>query len=240
MNTIISSFNNCIPSLPGVNPSKEPLNFGISLFAPVSSVPGSATLFFTQPVLTAKVVTSIAILIGAQIVLFIANHFFGLETIPANKYPPLSPDQTVQMSLRDLQDFLASMSRAKVQSSTRTSTPSTVQEGGEIVPESAEVPLVVALAVWGDFSNKLYSPSVFLLFPIFEFPGLRGSLPLLLLELLTTIFVRAVVPPQTTGSKPLMGPTSNTKPQSVQFSSEDLLSLLRQFSKHFGTMGVHP
>ena len=249
MDNIYSSFFNSISPLPGSNPcepfssewSKEPLNLGISIFAPVSSVPGSASFFFLQPLLTGKVFASVGVLIAAQIFLFLANRLFGLESMPVQKGPVISSEQTVRMSLSDLQDFLASVSSGKVQPSTGTSAPSTDQAvTGELTPETPEIPLVFALSVWGDFSNKPFSPTVFLLFPLFAFPGVRGALPLLILELLTTIFVRAVVPPQTTGSKPLTDPASDSKVQSLEFSPEDLLNQLNQFSKHSETLRLFP
>lgn len=251
MDNIYSSFPNCKPTIPRLNPSKEPLSFGISIVAPVSSVPGSSSFFFLQPLLTGKVFASVVILISTQLFLVIADRFFGLETMPVQIHPVISPDQTVRMSLRELQDFLGSMTRAKVQTSTTTSTTSTTstastasigQTAGDFVTESQEVPLVFALAVWGDFTNKLYSPNVFLTFPLFTLPGARGVLPLLILELLATIFVRAVVPPQTTGAQPLTDPASSNQSQSqlLQFSPEDLMNLLNQFSKHFRSSRLSP
>lgn len=227
MDNIYSSFPNSISPLPGSNLcepvssecqfSKEPLNLGISIFAPVSSVPGSASFFFLQPLLTGKVFTSVGVLIAVQIFLFLANRFFGLESMPVQKGPVISSEQTVRMSLSDLQDFLASVSSGKAQPSTGTSAPSTDQaDTGSLSPETPEIPLVFALSVWGNFTNKPHCPTVFLLFPLFAFPAVRGALPLLILELLATIFVRAVVPPQTTGSKPLTDPTSNSKLQSLE------------------------
>lgn len=209
---------------------------GLTIFAPVSSVPGSASFFFLQPLLTGKIFASVGVLIAAQLFLFLADRFFGLESMPVQKGPVISPEQTVQMSLSDLQDFLASVSRDNVQPSTGTSVPSTDQDVTGIFPhETPEIPLVFALAVYGDFTNKPYCPAVFITFPLFTLPGVRGALPLLILEILTTIFVRAVVPPETTGSKPLTDPASNSKLQSLQFSPEDLLNLLNRFSKRFGT-----
>lgn len=242
----ISSLSNSTPPLPGPNPyepvscerhfSEEPLSLGLAIFAPVSSVPGSASFFFLQPMLTGKIFASVGVLIAAQLFLFLADRFLGHESMPIQKGPVISPEQTVRMSLSDLQDFLASVSRGNVQPSTGTSAPSTDQAVNGIFPhETPEIPLVFALAVYGDFTDKPYCPAVFLLFPLFTFPGVRGALPLLILELLTTIFVRAVVPPETTGSKPLTDPASNSKLQSLQFSPEDLLNLLNRFSKRFGT-----
>lgn len=240
MNNIYSTFYNNIPPSLGPNPgepswecpiSKEPLNLGISIFAPVSSVPGSSSFFFLQPLLTGKVFASIGILITAQIIMFIADRFFGHELPPVQRGSGISSEQTVQMSLSDLQDFLASLPR-DIQPSTSTSAPSTDQSG---TTETQEIPLVFALTFWGDFTNQPYGPTVFFILPLFTFPGVRGALPILILELLATIFVRAVVPPQTTGSKPLSDPTLNRKFPPLQFSPEDLLNLLNRFSKHFGT-----
>lgn len=233
MNTINSSFSNGTTPLPCMKPSKEPLNFGITVFAPISSEPGSSTLFFLQPLLVGKVFASVGVLIVTQLFLFIADRFTGHELTPIQKLPILSPEQTVRMSLSDLQIFLASLSQAKLQSSSGTSNPSGTVDIGAPSPESSEIPIVVALAVWGDFTNKLYSPSVFFLFPVLTFPGLRGAIPLLVLELLTTIFVRSVVPPETTGSIPLTNSVTNKTSQLLQFSPEEILNLLNKFSKHF-------
>jgi len=229
MDNSYPSIPNSIPPLPGSNPcelvssvSKEPLNLGISIFAPVSSVPGSATFFFLQPLLTGKVVASVGILIAAQLFLFLADRFFGLSV---QKGPVISPDPNVRMSLSDLQDFLASISRGNVQPSTGTSVPSTDQiVRGTLPLATPEVPIVFALTVYGDFTDKPFGPSVFLLFPLFTVPGARGALPLLILELLTTIFVRAVVPPESTGARPLTAPASTSELQSQQFSPKDLLN----------------
>ena len=245
MGNITSLSNNILPS-PGSNPcepvsdecnfSKEPLTLGIAIYSPVSSVPGSSTFYFLQPLLTGNVFASVGVLIAAQLFLFLADRFFGLESMPVQKGPVISQEQTVRMSLSDLQDFLGSISRGKVQSSIGTSDPSTGQAvTGIFPPETPEIPVVFALSVRGYFTNKPFCPSVFLLFPLVTFPGLLGALPLLILELLTTIFVRSVVPPQTTGSKPLAIPAPNSKSQPLQFSPEDLLNLLNRFSKHFGT-----
>ena len=232
MDNIYASISNSIP------PSKEPLNLGITIFAPVSSVPGSATFFFLQPLLTGKVFASVGVLIAAQLFLFLADRFFGLSV---QKGPVISPEQTVRMSLSDLQDFLTSVSRGNVQPSTSTSVPSTNQvDTGSLTLETPEIPLVFALAVYGDFTDKPFGPTVFIIFPLFTLPGVRGALPLLILELLTTIFVRAVVPPETTGAKPLTEPASNSELQSLQFSPEDLLNQLDQFSKHSETLRLFP
>ena len=147
----------------------------------------------------------------------------------------------MRLSLSDLQDFLASMSRSNVQPSTGTSAPATHQVVTGTLPlVTPEIPLVFSLAVYGDFTNKPFGPSVFMILPLFTLPGVRGALPLLILELLTTIFVRSVVPPETTGSKPLTEPASNSELQSLEFSPEDLLNELDQFSKHSENLRLFP
>ncbi|WP_242976026.1 hypothetical protein [Desulfosporosinus sp. FKB] len=228
--------NACDPLVSVVNSSKEPLNFGISLFSPVSSLPGSSSLFFLQPLLTGKVFASLGILIAAQLFLFLGNRLFGLELSTIKPGTVISPEQTVRMSVSDLQDFLASVSSSNIQpsvvqslNSQSTSLPTDISSG---TTETPEAPVIFALAVWGDFVANPYGPTVFILLPVVTFPGLRGALPMLILELLATIFVRAVVPPQTTGAKPLPE-SSSTKPTLLQFTPESLVNLLNRFSKHF-------
>ncbi|HWQ42566.1 MAG TPA: hypothetical protein VN456_11095 [Desulfosporosinus sp.] len=234
--------NPCAPISCECHGSKEPLTLGITIFTPVSSVPGSSSFIFFQPLITGNVFASVGVLISAQLFLFLAGRFLGLESFPVQKGPDISPEQTVKISLSDLQNFLASVSRDTQPStstsapSTNTLAPSTDQAVPGIFPSvTPEIPLVVALTVGADYTNKPFCPTVSLFLPLVTFPGARGALPLLILELLTTIFVRAVVPPQTTGSKPLTDPTSNSKSQPLQFSPEDLLNLLNRFSKHFAT-----
>jgi len=189
-------------------------------------------------VLKGKIFASAGVLIATQFFLFIANRFFGLSP---QKGPIISPEQTVRMSLNDLQDFLVSMSRDNVQPSTGTDFPSTDQAiTGTFTVETPEIPLVFALSIYGDFTDKPFGPSVFLTFPLFVLPGVRGALPLLILELLTTIFVKAVVPPETTGAKPLTEPASNSELQSLQFSPENLLNQLDQFSKQSENSSLFP
>lgn len=246
MSNIYSSFPINIPPLLGTNPyepvssgchlSKESLNMGVTIYSSVSSVSGSSSFFFIQPILTGEVFASVGILIAAQLFMFLADRLFGLESMPLLKGPVISPEQTVRMSLSDLQNFLALMSRGNVQPSSGTSGPASNQTtSGVFSLETPEDPLVFALAIWGDFTDKPFCPTVFITFPLFAFPGVRGALPLLILELLTTIFVRAVVPPETTGAKPLTAPVSNTNLKLLQFSPEDLLNLLNKFGKHYGT-----
>lgn len=179
--------------------SKEPLSLGLSLYAPVSSVPGSSSFFFLQPLLTGKVFASVGILIAAQLFLFFTERFLGREFRPFQKGPVILPDSAAQVSLEDLRNLLS----VNIRPADTSSPPATEQTiPGTISGAISEIPLVLALSVYGRFINKPYGPSIFLQFPLFTFPNLRGALPVLILELLTTIFVRTVVPPETTGAKP--------------------------------------
>jgi|SRR5665648_62047 len=248
MHNIYPSIPNSIPPLPGSNPcelvssvSKEQLGLGLSIFAPVSSVPGSASFFVFQPLLAGKIFASIGVLIAAQLFMFLSDRFLGHESKNGQKGSVISPEQAVRISLSDLQDFLASVSRANVQPSTGTSVPSTKQAATGIFPhETPEIPMVIALSFYSAFTDKPFCPNVLISIPLLTLPGVRGALPILILELLTTIFVRAVVPPETTGAKPLTEPASNSELQSLQFSPEDLLNQLDQFSKHSENLRLFP
>ena len=224
------------------SPRGEPLNMGLSIFAPISSVAGSSSLLFAQPLLTGSVFASTAVLIIAEILIFIARRFFNLNTIPVRD---AKNGQTVQMSLTELQEFLRWMSNGSGAS------PKSVVNGGNGIPltqdgsvtgtdstgfittETPEAPLTLAIYFSAFYSNNPYTPSVSFFIPIIAFPGVRGALPLLILGLLATIFVRAVVPPETTGSKPL--PDAGTrKSEPLVYSPNDLLQLLTNHSKFLG------
>jgi len=224
----------CPPHIRLFNPGTQPLNLGLVIFGPISSVPGSASLFYLQPLITGRVWASEAVLLGAQIFLFLANLFFGLETVPVQRPGIGGRMETVRMSASDLRDFLRAIADGAATSSAGAGASGLSAGGGAnefMTVESPETPTVVGLSLFGSFTDKPYSPYVFFTFPVFTLPGSRGALPLLILETLATIFVRAVVPPQTTGAKPLAGPSTR---RSVQFSPEDLVHLLRRFGKHFG------
>ncbi len=218
---------------------------GLSIFAPISSVVGSSSLLFAQPLLTGSVFASTAVLIGSELFLFIAKRLFNLESIPVLD---ASNGQTVQMSLTELQEFLrwlANDSGASPNSNPLTeggngSIPSN-QAGqisgtdttGFITIELPEAPLTIAIYISSFFSNNPYTPSVSLYIPILAFPGARGALPILILGLLSTIFVRSVVSPESTGSKPLSNPETRTS-KPLNYSPNDLLQLLTKFGKTFG------
>lgn len=227
----------------GEGPSKERLVMGINLFAPISSDVGSPSLYYSQPLLNGSVFASSAIIIGTELILFIASRIFCLDSIPVLD---VKTGQTVQMPLSELQEFLKWMlqgtdnttnltfsSNGRNMLSTDRNLP---EERGFPTPERPEAPLILAIFVSGDFSNRLYSPYITMIFPIFTFPGLRGALPLLILAIIGTIFIRAVVLPDTTGAMPLVKPDAlNKSNKSINLSPTDLLELLTRFGKHFGT-----
>lgn len=225
----------------------EPIVIGIEFFCPISSAPGSSSLLFTQPLLTGKVFESSAVVIGAQIILYIAHHLLGYKSIPILD---TKNNQTIQMPLSELQDFLMWMTNgsgtfANLSATTAGSNNSldsdpevigTVGDRGFRTPQSPEAPLVLAIYVIGNFSNKPYTPIVEIIVPILTFPGLRGALPMLIISLLATIFIRAVVPPESTGARPLAKPSplnNNTNP--LTFTPNDLLKMFTKFGKHFNT-----
>ena len=199
----------------------EPLNMGISIFAPISSVAGSSSLLFAQPLLTGSVFASTAVLIGPELFLFIARRLFDIKSIPVLD---ARNGQTVQMSLTELQEFLRWMANGI--GASPNSNPATDGEKGNILSNQAgrvtgiestgfiitnvtpDAPLTVAIYFSAFYSNNPFTPGVSFFIPILAFPGVRGALPLLILGLLSTIFVRSVVPPESTGSKPLSKPGS--------------------------------
>ncbi|MDI6881165.1 MAG: hypothetical protein QMC95_12775 [Desulfitobacteriaceae bacterium] len=204
--------------------TQEPLNLGLVIFAPVSSVTGSATVFYLQPLLTSKVFAASGVLIGAELFLLLAQKLFGLEGVPLRYGDAEGGLQRVTIPVAELRNFLQTIAG---------SDGARIRQGGVssefLTPKIPEAPLIVGIAAYADYSSEPFAPIVFFAIPIFTLPGVRGSLPLLILITLTTIFVRAVVPPSTTGSRPLSDP----KPEPIQFQAEDILQMLRKFRKNF-------
>ncbi|SPF50084.1 conserved membrane hypothetical protein [Candidatus Desulfosporosinus infrequens] len=222
---------------------REPLSMGIGISAPISSEVGSSSVFFAQPLLTGNVLVSWAVLIGSELFLFIAGRLFNLESVPILDS---GNGQTVQMPLTELQEFLRWMGNGSGSSpnpdpATNAGNMVTNPAGqiGGVVPgfvtvTTPEAPIVVSIYVSADYSIRPFTPSTALFIPILTFPGVRGALPLLILGLLLTIFVRAVVPPESSGLKPLSKPKS-TMNNPLTFTPNDLLQLLNRFGKHFGS-----
>ena len=223
----------------------EPIVMGIRILAPISSVAGSATILFNQPLLTGRVFASSAVLISLELFLFIVQRCLCLESIPILD---VTNGQTVQMPLSDLQEFLQWMAgrsdsspnlapatdRTNMAVNTDGVSTGTIGNRGFLTPESPEAPLIVSINFSADYSSMPYTPYVSFTVPILTFPGVRGALPLLILGLLSAIFVRAVVPPESTGSKPLSKPKA-TMTNPLTFTPNDLLQLLNRFGKHFGS-----
>jgi len=226
---------------------REPLNMGISIGVPISSVIGSSILLFAQPLLTGSVFASTAILIGSELFLFIARHLFHLKSIPVLDE---RNGQTVQMSLIELQEFLRWMANGI--GASPNSNP--VTDGGDeniysnqdgqitgdhstgfLTITTQEAPITVAIYISAFYSNNPFTPSVTLFFPILAFPGVRGALPLLILWLIAIIFVRAVVPPESTGAKPLPEPETRLN-DTLTYSSDDITQLLTKFENEDSTL----
>ncbi|MDR3584352.1 MAG: hypothetical protein P4L59_03415 [Desulfosporosinus sp.] len=83
--------------------SREPINMGVRILAPISSVAGSATVYFSQPLLSGSIFSASDILIGSEFFLRIAQRLFCLESLPVLD---VQTGQTVQMPLSELQAFL--------------------------------------------------------------------------------------------------------------------------------------
>lgn len=231
-----------------INLSKAPLNLGISIFAPISSATGSGTLFFIQPLLAGSVCEASLVIIIAEFLLYITKQIFRVDRIPVLD---VKKGQIVQMPLTELQEFLNWMTKctnyitdSNLQSSTSTDVRNLSTNGeliagqrGFITPEAVEAPVVIAITVTGNYADLLYSPTVSLIVPVIKLPGLRGALPLIILGLISTIFIRSVVPPHLTGAEPHIEPESsnNISNRLINLTPNDLLEMLSRFGKHFGS-----
>lgn len=212
------------------------VNVGFSIFARVSTIPGSPTFSFSQPLINSRLFLASWVLLGSQILLLLAKHVFHLEKLPVLD---ISRGQVLQIPMEELQSLLKYLgsrqpSSALNQGATltgRQSISSPITFPTELPPDS---PLYVAMYISADYSSELYTPSLFAYVPIVSFPGLRGALPFVILSLLAVIFVRCVVPPETTGAKPAPK-TSIRQNQFLNLTSEDVLAILRRFGRYFNS-----
>lgn len=214
--------------------SNQAINVGFSLLTRITSMPGSPTFTFAQPLISSRLFLASWVLIGSQIILLLLKHIFHLEKLPVLD---ICKGQVLQIPIGELQNLLQYLGSrqpgpgtnqgASVPSSQNINSPITFPT--ELPPDS---PLYIAIYVTIDYSNELYTPSFLVYVPILSFPGLRGAIPFIILSLLAVIFVRCVVPPETTGAKPL--PKQNTRQnQSLNLTSEDVVAILRRFGRYF-------
>lgn len=244
---------------PLLMPTGERLDLGLAIFTPVAALPGSPSLFVFQPLFHGTVVSSAGVLIVLEVILLVANRLCGLEqasvktsdgqifqmsvyelqeflrTIACSGSPTSESAKSLGGIQTDSTSQLSSPGQPMVQAGTAPRPDRTALEEHEIgflTGETREAPVVIGLAAAADYSNLPFAPGVFLLLPLLTLPGVRGALPMLILETLATILVRAVAPPQSTGIKPL---TANPgRSRLIQFSPEDLLGFLSKFGRHFG------
>lgn len=220
-----------------MNESMEPIIIGIYVASRISSIPGSPNLSISQPLISTRLFSASGILIGAQFLLLLAKIIFKLDNVSVLD---VSKNQLIQMPIVELQNllmYLGSRQNNIAQGISTASTPSppafpTGTSIGFPTVLPPEAPLIISLFIAADYSNELFTPSTWFLVPILSFPGLRGSLPILILSLLATIFVRSVVPPETTGSKPLVKASERPNP-SLSLYPEELLAILNRFGKYF-------
>ncbi|MEL1135984.1 hypothetical protein AAC978_12440 [Desulfitobacterium sp. THU1] len=216
--------------------SIQAINVGFAFLTRISSIPGSPSFTFAQPLINSKQFLASWVLLGSQILLLLAKNVFQLEKLPIHDF---SSGQVLQIPIGELQSLLHYLGPRQLGSATNQSnimsnplsTADPISFPTELPPDS---PLFMAIYVSVDLSNELYTPSVLSYVPIMSFPGLRGAVPFLILAILAVIFVRCVVPPETTGAKPAPIPRKS-KNQYLNLSSEEIVTILKRFGKYFSS-----
>ncbi|AFM00587.1 MULTISPECIES: hypothetical protein [Desulfitobacterium] len=218
------------------NKDTQIINVGFSLLSRVSSVPGSPVFTFLQPLINSRLFLAPWILLGSQILLLLAKHVFHLEKLTVLD---IARGQRLQIPIEELQNLIRYLcSRQTQATSNQDSNFDTAQNGTDPIPFPTELPPgspgYLAIFVSVDYTDELYTPTLFFFVPILSFPGLRGALPFLILAILAIIFVRCVVPPETTGAKPEPKPRMEQN-QSFNLRSEDVTAILRRFGRFFNS-----
>lgn len=182
------------------------INVGFSFLTRVSSIPGSPTFIYSQPLINSRVYFAPWILLGAQVVSLLGKRFLQIKEIPILdvaqgrlSFIPLDKFLGFLMSLNDPTGNSRNGDIFDELSQTSSSTASGLDFPTQL---PSDVPMYIALYLSADYSRELYTPSMIVYVPFLSFPGLKGALPFLVLALLGTILVRCVVDPKTTGAKP--------------------------------------
>lgn len=182
------------------------INVGLSFLTRVSSVPGSPTFIYSQPLINSRVYFAPWILLGAQVVSLVGKKFLQIKEIPILDVAqgklcsiPLDKFLDILGSLNEATGNLSSRNFFEELNQTSSSTASGLDFPTQLPPD---VPMYIALYLSADYSRELYTPNIIVYVPMLSFPGLKGALPFLVLALLGTILVRCVVDPKTTGAKP--------------------------------------
>ena len=214
----------------------QAINVGFAFLTRISTLPGSPSFTFAQPLINSRLFLAPWVLIGSQVFLLLANSFFHLERLPVYD---IARGQMLQIPVGELQSLLQYLSSRQIDSMTNLGSNIYNQQRStsptfptELPPDS---PLYMAIYISVDYSNELYTPSLLAYIPIISFPGLHGAIPFLILAILAVIFVRCVVPPETTGARTAPKP-SVRKNQALNLSTEELLAILRRFGRYF----AHP
>lgn len=225
-----------------INDSTEPIGIGMFVASRISSIPGSPNLSISQPLINSRLFSAPGVLIGAHILLLLAKFIFKLDNVPVLDVPK---NQLIQMPIGELQSLLQYLGSRQSNatslqggggSTTSTPSPTAFPIGTSVVPTilPPESPLTFSFYIVADYSNELFTPTVWLLVPILSFPGLNGALPILILGLLSTIFVRCVVPPETSGAKPFPKPSDQPN-SSFSLRPDELFGILNRFGKYFSS-----
>ena len=214
----------------------QPIIVGFSLLTRISTMPGSPTFTIAQPLINTRLHLATWVLLGSQVLILLAKNVFGLEKIPVLD---IAQNQILQIPIEELHNLIQYLGSRRVNTTSNQVPSSQIIPGSsttanfptELPPDS---PVYIALFITSDYSNELYTPSILTYLPIVSFPGLRGALPFLILALLAVIFIRCVVPPETTGAKPIQKQSIGQN-HSYKLTSEDLIVILKRFGKYFIT-----
>ena len=181
------------------------INVGFSFLTRVSSIPGSPSFIYSQPVINSRLYFAPWILLGAQVLSLLAKKLLHLEKIPVLD---VSQGKLSTIPLDKFINFLGSLGSKNESrpydilreiNSTDSSSANGLDFPTQLPPD---IPMYIALYLSADYSRELYTPSIIVYVPLISLPGIKGALPFLVLALLGTILVRCVVDPNTTGAKP--------------------------------------
>lgn len=206
------------------------LGYPFFIFSPLSFAIGSPGLWFSQPVADANLP------LGGLWVLII-DAIVEIVALLTSKHPCLAPDYpgleappgSVKMTVPELAAFLKQLKNGVQDLPIKQSiVPGEIKRPG--VQIGAPIWFTVFILLSGFVEKGEGAPRISLFVPLFEFKGITGGLPILIIGLIATILIRSVVPPKTSGIEPIPEPTEEPK---YELKLQEILHLLRRFGSNF-------
>ncbi|MDA8442086.1 MAG: hypothetical protein M0Z55_06885 [Peptococcaceae bacterium] len=220
---------------PGTKLPFPTIDLNLRFISPVSSAVGSPTLHFNQKITATQLPNAgfwlLVVNTIIQIVVWLCGEDKIIQPDPA-AFP--GSEQMISMSLPQLAQFLAQLGGGNWDLPQRNS--AALNSGDGITRPGVQVLspayLTLFLLVNATPTGRAGTPIFSLFVPLLSFVGISGGLPIIIMGLISTILVRHVVPPSSSGTAPMPDPPGLAQP-SIELKLQELMQLLKGWGQLF-------